>query len=214
MTNARVLAFCLLAISSGGCRRGLVPPSAARQAPLHISLDHLRHLMVSLTVRGRPVRAVALYAQAPDYTPTGSPSRDGCEGLASVDDAARAGVVFLRAFELNEDRQAREDALRLLSFVAAMEQGDGEWVNFVDRAGKPNDRVASGRKSMSFWGARAVWALSEAARVLGRSTLDSAALRAPLDRGVARLERDGKARPLIRGPTAATAAGPARGPPP
>src|SRR5438067_3613156 len=124
MTNARVLAFCLLAVSSGGCRRALVPPSAARQAPLHISLDHLRHLRLSLTVRGRPVRAVALYAPAPDYKPTGSPERDGREGIASVDDAARAAVVYLRNYEITEDTQARDDALGLLAFVASMQEDD------------------------------------------------------------------------------------------
>ena len=52
-------------------------------------------------VNGRPVRVVALYAEAPDYLPTGSPVRDGSEGVACVDDAARAAIVYLRAVRGN-----------------------------------------------------------------------------------------------------------------
>jgi len=48
-------------------------------------------------VRGQPVRVVSLYAEAPDYHLVGSPARDGFEGIASVDDAARAAVGAARA---------------------------------------------------------------------------------------------------------------------
>jgi hypothetical protein len=37
------------------------------------------------------VRVVALYAEAPDDRPTGSPARDGYEGIASLDDFAAWG---------------------------------------------------------------------------------------------------------------------------
>jgi len=188
------------------CGRAAAPAAEApRAAPLHLSLDHLRHLGLSLTVGGRPVRAVALYASAPDYRPTGSPARDGSEGIASVDDAARAAVAYLRAYELAGDARARDEALGLLAFVAAMEQGDGEFLNFVDTAGRPNVSVPSGRKSMSFWGARSVWALGEAARVLGPARLDSAGLRPTLDRALARMARDVDAGRLLGGSATATA---------
>jgi multiple sugar transport system substrate-binding protein len=197
----------LMALALVGCGR-VVPihEATSRDRPLHISLDHLRHLGLDLVVNGRKVRAVALYAEAPDYRPTGSPARDGYEGIASVDDAARAAVVYLRAYEATGDTVARADALGLLAFVTAMEQGDGEFVNFVDRAGRLNRTAPSSRKGMTFWGARAVWALGEAVRVLGPR--DSAALvplRPVLDRAVQRIARDVDARRLLGGSATATA---------
>ena len=103
-------------------------------------------------VNGRSVRVVALYAEAPDYRPTGSPSRDGSEGIACVDDAARAALVYLRAYEETGDARDRDEAHGLLQFVAAMEQGDGEFLNFIDTQGRPNRDAPSSRKSMSVLG--------------------------------------------------------------
>jgi len=200
-------ALALLIVLAAGCGRGAevaVVPNGA--APLTVRLDHLRHLGLSAVVRGRPVRVVSLYAEAPDYRPTGSPARDGFEGIASVDDAARAAVVYLREYEVSGDAGARDEAVRLLDFVSAMEQGDGEFVNFVDSAGRLNLKAPSSRKSMSYWAARSIWALGEAVRVLGPndSTLMQT-IRPVLTRAVARMTREVDARRLIGGSTTATA---------
>ncbi|MBA2708732.1 MAG: extracellular solute-binding protein [Gemmatimonadaceae bacterium] len=190
---------------AAGCSRELDPVPAG-PAPLSVNLDYLRHLGLDATVGGRPVRVVSLYAEAPDYRPTGSPARDGYEGIASLDDAARAAVAYLRAYEHTGDMGAHDEALRLLAFVVSMEQGDGEYVNFVDAQGRLNLAAPSSRKSMSYWAARSLWALGEAARVLGSK--DSAALstiRPVLDRTVARLGREIAAGSLIGGSATATA---------
>lgn len=204
--NGRVACLSLLLTTVVGCAGSAPSESEPRgPAPLRVSLDHLRRLGLDVVVNGRPVRVVALYAEAPDYRPTGSPARDGYEGIASVDDAARAAVVFLRAYEATGDSTARDDALGLLAFVAAMEQGDGEFVNFVDTAGRLNRIAPSSRKSMSYWGARSIWALGEAVRVLGPA--DSARLtelRPVLDRAEARAARDVDAGRLIGGSATAT----------
>ena len=84
-------AVSLSALAAGMRPRGLrCAPASSAPPPLAVRLDHLRHLGIDAVVNGRTVRVVALYAEAPDYRPTGSPSRDGYEGIASVDDAARA----------------------------------------------------------------------------------------------------------------------------
>jgi multiple sugar transport system substrate-binding protein len=169
-------------------------------------LDYLQHLGLNAVVRGRPVRVVSLYANAPDYRPTGSPERDGFEGIASLDDAARAAVVYLREYEATGDVHTRDEAVRLLNFVTAMEQGDGEFVNFIDSAGRLNRGAPSSRKSMSYWAARSIWALGEAVRVLGPqdSTLLKT-MRPVLDRAVTRMAREIEAGRLIGGSTTATA---------
>src|SRR5687767_5477911 len=171
------------------CRQPPAPPPST-SPPIAIRYDHLRRLTLDLTVRGRPVRAVALYAEAPAYRPTGSPARDGFEGLACVDDAARAALVHLREFERSRDPRAREDAVGLLTFVASMEQGDGEFVNFVDARGRPNRAGPTTAKAFSYWAARGLWALAEGTRVLGPEEPAMRELRPVLERAVARLARE------------------------
>ncbi len=190
---------------ASGCGRK-TDPVPAGPAPLVVNLDYLRHLGLDAVVGGRPVRVVALYAEAPDYRPTGSPARDGYEGIASLDDAARAAVAYLRAYEQTGDARARNEALGLLAFVVSMEQGDGEFVNFIDARGRLNRDAPSSRKSMSFWAARSLWALAEAVRVLGpRDSVQLAGMRPVLDRTVARLGREVSAGRLIGGSATATA---------
>lgn len=158
------------------------------------------------TVNGQRVRAIALYAAAPDYQPTPSPLRDGSEGVAALDDAARAAVVYLRSYEETGEARVRDEAHGLLRFIVAMEQGDGEFINFIDGHGRPNRSASTSRKSMSYWAARSIWALGEAVRVFGyRDPHLLQGLRVPLDRAVARMARDVDAGRLIGGSTTATA---------
>lgn len=152
------------------------------------------------------MRVVALYAEAPHYRPAPSPVRDGSEGIACVDDAARAVVVHLRAYEETGDPRTLTEARGLLRFIVAMEQGDGEFVNFIHADGRPNRDAPTSRKNMSYWAARALWAMGEAVRVLGGSEPEQLAeIREPLERTVARVAQEVDAGRLIGGSATATA---------
>jgi len=202
-----LLGVIVLACVPAGCGRRADLTAAPRgPAPLAINLDHLRHLGLNAMVRGKPVRVVSLYAEAPDYRPVGSPARDGFEGIASVDDAARAAVVYLRDYEVTGDPRSHDEALGLLAFITAMEQGDGEFINFIDSAGRPNLKAPSSRKSMSYWAARSIWALGEAVRVLGpKDSTQLTNMRPVLDRALVRMAREIEAGRLIGESTTATA---------
>jgi multiple sugar transport system substrate-binding protein len=196
----------MLIVALIACHGAAPVPTSTTPPPIRLNFDHLRHLTLDATVASKPVKVIALYANAPDYKPTGSPQRDGLEGIASVDDAARAAVLYLRAFEQSGDTTTRNAALGLLHFVAAMEQGDGEFYNFIDTAGHPNTTAVSSRKSMSYWAARSIWALGEAHRVFGHSYPEGlAGLDEPTRRAVARLAHDVDAGRLIGGSATATA---------
>ncbi len=206
--RAFVIALSVAALAfAGGCGRNAAPPppAVAAPAPVVLNFAHLRHLTRDATVNGRDVRVVALYANAPSYQPTGSPQRDGLEGIASVDDVARAAVLYLRAYEESGDTATRNEAMGLLRFVVAMEQGDGEFYNFIDTTGQPNRSAISSRKSMSYWAARGIWALGEAHRVFRTRYPESLAeLRAPTERAVARMAQEIRAGRLIGGSVTAT----------
>ena len=201
-----VVAFIALAGVPSGCGRRAELTAAPRgPAPLTVNLDHLRHLGMSAVVRGQPVRVVSLYAEAPDYRLVGSPARDGFEGIASVDDAARAAVIYLRDYEMTGDVRSHDEALGLLAFITAMEQGDGEFVNFIDSTGRLNRNALSSRKSMSYWAARSIWAMGEAVRVLGpKDSTQLKSMRPVLDRALARMGREIEAGRLIGESTTAT----------
>jgi multiple sugar transport system substrate-binding protein len=192
----------LPAVALAACGIGGLPePPESREPAFAPSLAHLEHLAMDLTVGGAPVRALAVYADAPSYRPTASPARDGEEGIACVDDAARGAVVWLREHEATGSKEALAEALGLLRFVVAMEQGDGEYLNFVGPDGAPNRTAVSSAKSFSYWAARALWALGEAARVLGP---EAAELRPVLDRTAARFGREIAAGRLVGGSVTAT----------
>jgi len=204
MTRGVSIFLIVASLIASGCGRKLDPVPQG-PAPLVVNLDYLRHLGLDAAVGGVPVRVVSLYAEAPDYLPTGSPARDGYEGIASLDDAARAAVVYLRAYEQTGDPRAHDEALKLLAFVVSMEQGDGEFVNFVDARGRLNLDAPSSRKSMSYWAARSLWALGEATRVLGPAdSIQLAAIRPVLGRTLARLALEVDAGRLIGGSATAT----------
>ncbi len=195
MTRLLLVAACVAACSVGASR----PQPPAGTPPLALPFDHLEHLGIELKVGGRPVRVISIYADAPHYRHTPSPSRDGSEGIACVDDAARAAVLYLRQFERTRDPQHQTRARALLEFVLAMER-DGEWLNFIDASGQPNLAGETSKASFSWWAARALWALGEAARVLRDPAFD-----APLERAVARLEVTTREGRLIASSSTATA---------
>src|SRR5688500_2810062 len=154
--TARWLALAL-ALAVAGCGRGMPEPPVVEGGPIRIETTHLQALGLDLAVAGRRVRAVALYADAPAARATASPRRDGSEGVACVDDAARAAVLYLRLYETNGSPDALREARGLLDFVVAMEQGNGEYVNFVAADGTLNTRGPTSSMSFSYWAARALW---------------------------------------------------------
>ena len=96
---------------------------------------------------------------------------DDDEGIACVDDAARAAVLHLRHYEATGSERSRRSAVKLLRFVRALQAESGLFYNFVwDRDLRVNrTHPNSVADEVSWWTARAVWALGEGARVLAAS---------------------------------------------
>ena len=174
----------LLALAGCSASRPSGAPAAPVSPSLHASgfnLAHLDFLGEDVVLPGAPadtLRIIHIYAEAPDWRFVG----DDDEGIACVDDVARAAVVYLRHYELTRDESSRRTAVKLLRFVRHQQAPNGLFYNFVwDRTLRPNtDFRTSVADSVSWWTARAVWALGTGARVLAgtpEAAADVAAIR-------------------------------------
>ena len=164
--------------ASGASLDGRVTDEELNAAGLN--LDHLDFLGEDVVLDGDTLRLVHIYAE-PETTATGAVRwrfvGDDDEGIACVDDVARAAVVYLRHYEVTGDPSSRRTAAKLLRFVRHQQAPSGLFYNFVwDRSLRPNTTFrTSTADSVSWWTARAVWALGTAARVLAESDAAEAA---------------------------------------
>jgi hypothetical protein len=110
---------------------------------------------------GKSCDIVHIYSEYPDYHLVDANN----EGIACVDDVARAALVYLRYFELTQDSTVLPYAKRLLNFVLYMQAEDGEFYNFIDKNLKINKIGRTSEKSFNFWAARGYWALGTGYRI-------------------------------------------------
>ena len=107
-------------------------------------------------------RALALAVYSDSSGEHAEARESGVEGVACVDDAARACVLLCRLWTATGNDVLRRWAEGLLDFVLWMHTGDGLWVNFVyDWEGTKNTHGPTSRPGINFWQARATYALAE-----------------------------------------------------
>ncbi|MBC8186566.1 hypothetical protein H8E88_36250 [candidate division KSB1 bacterium] len=126
-----------------------------------INFSHLEHLTETITLNGQSVDIIHIYSEYPNYDWVDASS----EGIACIDDVARAAVVNLRYFELFGDSTVIARAKRLLQFVMALQADDGEFYNFIFSDGSINKNGRTSKKSFDFWAVRGYWALAKGYKV-------------------------------------------------
>ena len=124
-------------------------------------LRHLARLTVPVESVGERACAIAVYADAADRT---FPAAErGYEGVACVDDASRALILFSDVWSATGLPWMREWALGLLDFLLYMQREDGRFVNFIsDWSGQRNEGGVTSFPGGNFWHARGVRALARA----------------------------------------------------
>ncbi len=130
-----------------------------------VNFRHLEHLTERIYLGDRKVSIVHIYANFPDYEWVDA-KESGPEGIACVDDAARAAVLYLRDFELNGRVESLTHARGLLDFVLAMQAPDGEFWNFIHADHSINRDGRTSVKSFGWWAARGLWAFGAGYRLL------------------------------------------------
>lgn len=119
-----------------------------------------------MPLAGPSAQAIAVYAQPSSGEP-GIPdllcpaSDQGVEGVACVDDAARAIVLYCERWARNHDSSAQAGASDLLRFLAYMQDEDGRFANFIlDWTGQKNLTGSTSFPGGPQWQARALHALA------------------------------------------------------
>src|SRR5215216_3987300 len=189
----RLLLICALFISGCGVTPTSVPslipttPSKITETPLarssrgDVNLSHLNFLVEDSEIAGQPMAITHIYSEYPRYEWVDASG----EGIAAVDDAARAELVYLTDYESTSDPASLDKARRLLNFVFYMQAEDGQFYNFIlDRAGTINETGNTSFKSSGWWAARAARALGAGYRVLRAVDPDYAS---KLDQGFQRI---------------------------
>src|SRR5215216_2006753 len=121
-----------------------------------VNLTHLNFLVEDVDILGQPMAITHIYSEYPRYEWVDASG----EGIAAVDDAARAALVYLDDYEYTRDSASLDKARRLLNFVLYMQTEDGQFYNFIlDRAGTINQTGNTSFKSSGWWAARAARAL-------------------------------------------------------
>lgn len=119
--------------------------------------------------------AIAVYADAADR-PLAATDR-GHEGVACVDDAARALILMCDLWKATGSAVIEAWARGLLEFVLYMQDRDGRCVNFIaDWSGRRNEDGPTSFAGGSFWQARAIRGLARASATFEDARAARAAL--------------------------------------
>jgi len=128
-------------------------------------LRQLRRLTREVPSAGPSAQAIAVYAapasaeRPPDVLRPAS--EQGFEGVACVDDAARAIVLYCELWARHQNVSARATAHDLLRFLAHMQDEDGRFANFIlDWTARKNLTGSSSFLGGAQWQARALHALA------------------------------------------------------
>lgn len=158
----KYLLLSILAVLFMACKTS---PDQARSI---VNFAHLEHLTEEILFEEDTVAIVHIYSQFPEYRWMDA-KESGPEGIACVDDASRAAVLYLRHYELTGNAHSARRAKLLLRFVLKMQAEDGEFYNFIFADHSINRDGKTSYKSFGWWAARAVWALSHGSRALRES---------------------------------------------
>ena len=138
--------------------------AVAQQHSSLVNFSHLEHLTERIPFAGDTVSIVHVYANYPDYHWVDA-KESGPEGIACVDDAGRAAVVYLRHYELTKEPRSLSQAKELLKFVLNMQADDGEFYNFIHADRSINRDGKTSFKSFGWWASRGVWCMALGFRI-------------------------------------------------
>ncbi|MEH7504704.1 hypothetical protein V7152_22245 [Neobacillus drentensis] len=139
--------------------------NAKETEKVEVNLDHLDFLNEEVTIDGKEMLITHIYSEFPDYKWVDASG----EGIACVDDVARAAIVYLNHYEQTGNKESLDKAKKALNFVMHMQAADGEFYNFINRDFPINTDGSTSKKSFDWWAARGMWALGHGYKVFSKA---------------------------------------------
>ena len=129
-----------------------------------VNYAHLDYLFTPVQFEtGIHAAGIYIYSESPDYRLVA----DDDEGFTSVDDVARAALIYMRSDSFNVKEDTRNKVFMLLSFLLEMQAANGYFYNFLLPGDLINKYHANSVAGMNWWSWRAFQALAEAAPLIG-----------------------------------------------
>lgn len=124
-----------------------------------VNTSHLDHLYETVNIGKDSIGIIHIYSEAPDYHWVG----DEDEGIACIDDAARAAVFYMKYYSIKKDSVLLYKIKNLLNFNIYMQAENGFFYNFIWKDLSINKNFKTSVAEPNWWSWRAIWALSEGA---------------------------------------------------
>lgn len=137
-------------------------------AEVYANFDHFRFMNEKIEIDGIPMFISHLYAEPVDRSDLGQGYKwvgDPQEGVAALDDVARAVLVYVEHYRTYGDAYSYDMIKRGLSFAMWMQSPEGDFDNFVaeDAQGKLYKKDShSSFTGFGFWAVRAYEAMAAA----------------------------------------------------
>ncbi len=122
-----------------------------------INTAHLDSLYEEITIADQTVGIIHIYSEYPDYKWVA----DTDEGIACIDDAARAVVFYLEHYKFYGNESSLIKAKKLLQFILNMQANNGFFYNFIFDDYSINKHHKNSINEPNWWSWRAMWALSK-----------------------------------------------------
>lgn len=135
-----------------------------------LNFSHLERLTQEIIFGKDTAAIVAIYSDYPDYRPVEAKG----EGLACVDDVARAAILYLRHFKYTSDPKSLERSKKLLTFLLHMQADNGLFYNFIYSDYSINRERRNSQPLADWWTWRAMWALAEGQEIVRENSPDFA----------------------------------------
>ncbi len=129
----------------------------AQLQDVSLNTSHLDKLYQEICINKDTLGIIHIYSEYPDYKWVG----DEDEGIACVDDAARAAIFYYEYYELTNKKVYRIKAERLIKFILYMQSENGYFYNFIFDDYSINKNHQNSIDIGSWWSWRALWCLTE-----------------------------------------------------
>jgi len=134
-----------------------IPISCGGNEELVVNNSHLNYLYEEIVVDGNEMAIIHIYSDFPDYTFVG----DDDEGIACVDDVARAAVYYLYNWQLTKSEENIKKNKRLNEFILYLQADNGFFYNFIWDDYSINKDFKTSVAEPNWWSWRALWSLTE-----------------------------------------------------